>query len=137
MKPKDRDRRLMKGHNFKSDDKSDLGDCNLFEDKVCVIESNFGEYNLMEAKSKIIDSKIGNYCFIGANSTLEKVELGDNCRIGANVQLVNVKINSNTHVRNVVNGELISEKYLENNQMKLKKIIYGSFEIMHRQARMR
>jgi carbonic anhydrase/acetyltransferase-like protein (isoleucine patch superfamily) len=75
-----------------------IGERNIIEERVEVLDSIIGHANLIEAFSTISKSNIGNFNSISPKCSIVNCTIGNCCIIGAGVALDGVTIADNTSV---------------------------------------
>lgn len=85
-------------HASSPDNKVNIGERNIIEERVEVLDSSIGHANLIEAFSTISGSTIGNFNSISPKCTITNCKIGNCCIIGAGVVLNGVTIADNTSV---------------------------------------
>jgi len=85
-------------HATSAETKVVLGERNIVEERVQIIDSTLGHANLVECGSTITNSHIGNFSYISPKCRLQGCTIGDCCIIGTGVVLDGVTIADNTSV---------------------------------------
>lgn len=75
-----------------------IGEGNIIEEKVQIINSNISMACLIEVSSSIINSSIGSYCKIGSKCSIINCNIGNCCVISSMIHLENVTVPDNTSV---------------------------------------
>lgn len=75
-----------------------IGEGNIIEERVKLINTSISMVNLIEVNSNIINSQIGSFCKIGSKCEIINCQIGNCCVISSMIKLENVTLPDNTSV---------------------------------------